>query len=320
MSNATESSAARQGLRHEERPATARRRHRWALSDRALSWLFIGPTISLLLLINIFPLFWTIYLSFTNYRANIPIRPIRWVGLRNYTRIFESNEIWHYLQITAHFVVWSVLLETILGFALALLLNRKFRGHGLLSTLLVLPMLLSPALVGLFWKYIFDPQVGVFNYIVNYLLNAGSFSMLSNPHLAPWAVVAVDVWMWTPFIMLLCLAGLQSVPDALYEAAEIDRASRWQKFWAVTFPHVLPLLSIAVLFRAMESFKVFGLVMQLTGGGPGGATELMSVAVKRAAFVTWKTGWGAALAIVMFVIVFGASAVFVRYLNRVSQR
>lgn len=305
-------------------PFSSRIKHRLSrlshINDVGLAWLFITPTFLILLLVNIFPLIWTIYLSFTSYRANIPNFPVRWVGLDNYYHIFQSDLVWEYLQITANFTFWTVLLEAVLGLSLALLLNRKFRGHALASTLLVLPMLLSPVLVGLFWQYILNPQIGIFNYLINAIFNVGSFSMLSNPHLAILATIGVDVWKWTPFIMLLSLAGLQSVPDSLYEAAKIDRASRLRTFWNVTFPHVLPLLLIAVLFKAIISFLTFGMVLQLTGGGPGGATQMISIEVRRAAFVTWKTGYAAALAVVMFAMVLGVSAVFVRYLNRVSKR
>lgn len=290
------------------------------LSDRAIKWFFIGPTIFLLLAINIFPLLWTIYLSFTNYRANQPGRVVKWIGTRNYERLFDSDAIWQYMQQTASFVCWSIGLEVIIGFGLALLLHRKFKGHSTMTTLILLPMMLSPALVGLFWRYLFEPQMGIFNYAINWFHNFGEFSMLSDPTLAPWSIVMVDVWMWTPYIMLLCLAGLRSVPDYLYEAAEVDRASKWQQFWHITLPMVIPFLMLAVLFRAIENFKMFDMVFELTSGGPGTSTELASLALKREAFEMWRTGYASAFAIVLFVVVLGASNVYVKFLNRVKAR
>ena len=290
------------------------------LSDRTLTWLFISPAILLLLAINIFPLFWTIYLSFTNYRANQPGRPVRWIGTDNYRALFESDSVWTYLQQTAHFVCWSIALQVLIGFGLALLLKRKFKGHATLTTLILLPMMLSPALVGLFWRYLFDPQAGIFNYVVNFFYPAGEFSMLSDAPLAPWAIILVDVWMWSPYVMLLCLAGLNSVPDYLYEAAEVDRASKLQQFWHITLPMVMPLLMIAVLFRAIECFKMFDMVFELTSGGPGEATELASVSLKRAAFEQWRTGYASAFAILLFVVVFGAANLYVKYLNKLKAR
>ena len=155
---------------------------------------------------------------------------------------------------------------------------------------------------------------------MNYFGGFGTFSMLSSTRLAPWAIILVDTWMWAPYVMLLCLAGLRSVPPYLYEAAEVDRASRLQQFWHITLPMVMPLLMIAVLFRAIECFKVFDMVIELTSGGPGETTELASLSLKRAAFEKWRTGYASAFAILLFVVVFGASNLYVKYLNRVKSR
>jgi multiple sugar transport system permease protein len=290
------------------------------LSDRAIAWIFIAPTIFLLLAINIFPLIWTIYLSFTNYRANRPNEPVEFVGLRNYARILNSEDVWGYLQTTAHFLFWTISLELLIGFALALLINHKFRGHAFWTTVILLPMMLSPAVVGLFWSYLFQPQAGIFNYIVNFFANVGDFTMIGDKNLAPWAIIIVDVWMWTPYVMLICLAGLRSIPTYLYEAAEVDRANMWRKFWRVTVPMVLPFLMLAILFRAIENFKMFDMVNLLTSGGPGSATELASINLKREAFEKWRTGYSSAFAIILFVTIFGAGNIYVKFLNRVKSR
>lgn len=290
------------------------------LSDRGVTWLFVGPTIALLLAINIFPLLWTVYLSFTNYRANQPTRPIRWVGLDNYKRIFASEDIWQYLQVTAHFVCWTMVLQFVLGFGLAYLINKKFKGHSFWTTVILLPMMLSPAVVGTFWTYIFQPQSGIFNYIVNFFVDAGSFTMIGDFNLAPWAIVLVDTWMWTPYVMLLCLAGLRSIPDHIYEAAEIDGASAWRTFWSVTFPMVLPFILLAIMFRAIENFKMFDMVAELTSGGPGSFTETASINLKREAFEKWRTGYSSAFAIILFVTVMAAGNIYVKFLNKVKQR
>jgi len=290
------------------------------LSDRAVAWIFISPTILLLLAINIFPLLWTVYLSFTSYRANQPGRPVRWVGFENYQRLLESEDIWGYLQATAHFVGWSIFLQVVLGLGLALLINRQFKGHATWTTLILLPMMLSPAVVGVFWTYIYQPQSGIFNYIVNFFIDEGSFSMVGDVNLAPWSIVLVDTWMWTPYVMLICLAGLRSIPDYIYEAAEVDRASKWRQFWSITLPMVLPFLMLAVLFRAIENFKMFDMVVELTSGGPGSITELASINLKREAFEKWRTGYSSAFAVILFVTVFGAGNIYVKFLNKVKQR
>ncbi len=302
-------------------PPTLARRAR-GMSDRAIAWAFVTPTILLLLAINIFPLIWTVRLSFTNYRANRPNEPVEFVGLRNYQRILTDPDIWHTMQATAHFLFWTIVLQVLIGFTLAWLINRKFRGSDVMTTLIVLPMMLSPAVVGNFWTFLYQPQIGLFNYAIEFLtgIPASSFTMLGSVALAPWAIVIVDTWMWTPFVMLICLAGLRSIPDYIYEAAEVDRASKWRQFWTMTVPMVLPFLMLAVLFRGIENFKMFDLVVQLTGGGPGSTTLLTSIELKREAFEKWRTGYSSAYAVILFVTIFGLASIYVKALNKVKER
>ena len=292
------------------------------LSDRAIAWVFVAPTICLLLAINIFPLIWTIQLSFTDYKANRLGREIKNVGLRNYERILTDSDVWLNMQATAHFLIWTIVLQVLIGFALAWLIHRNFKGNAFWTTMIVLPMMLSPAVVGNFWKFLYQPQIGLFNYIVAFFTggSASSFEMLGQVNLAPWSIVIVDTWMWTPFVMLICLAGLRSIPDYIYEAAEIDRASKFRQFWTITVPMVLPFLMLAVLFRGIENFKMFDLVVQLTGGGPGSTTALTSINLKREAFEKWRTGYASAYAIILFVTVFGLASIYVKALNKVKQR
>src|ERR1700726_3865744 len=171
------------------------------LSDRAIAWLFVSPTILLLLAINIFPLIWMIRLSFTSLNLSMSYLPLRFVGLDNFRDILTDEDIWARLQTTAQFVIASVALQVFVGFGLALLINRQFRSHSFWTTIILLPMMLSPAGVGNFWT-----------------------------------IVLVDTWMWAPYVMLICLAGLRSIPAYIYEAAEVDRASPSVQFWSITLP------------------------------------------------------------------------------------
>jgi multiple sugar transport system permease protein len=301
-------------------PAVARRIK--GLSDRAIAWIFVSPTILILLAINIFPLIWTIWLSFTNYRVNRPNNDVEFIGLRNYERILTDPDTWMTMQATAHFLFWTIVFQVLIGFALAYLINKKFKGNDMWTTIIVLPMMLSPAVVGNFWTFLYQPQIGFFNYVVSFFtgVDPASFSMIGDVSLAPWSIVIVDTWMWTPFVMLICLAGLRSIPDSIYEAAECDRASKWRQFWTITIPMVLPFLMLAILFRGIENFKMFDLVVQLTGGGPGSITELTSINLKREAFEKWRTGFASAYAVILFVTVFGLASIYVKALNRVKSR
>nr|WP_195176757.1 sugar ABC transporter permease [Mesorhizobium sp. INR15] len=292
------------------------------ISDKGLAWLFISPTILLLLAINIFPLFWAIYLSFTNYRANRPNEVVKNLGFANYQRILGDKDIWIAMQTTAHFVFWTILLQTLIGFTLAWLIDRKFRGHAFWTTLILVPMMLSPAVVGNFWRFLYEPQIGLFSYAVSFVtrIPPTDIQMLSNVSLAPWSIIIVDTWMWTPYVMLICLAGLRSIPEYIYEAAEVDRASNWRQFWSITLPMALPFIMLAVLFRGIENFKMFDMVTLLTGGGPGSTTEVASITLKRQAFESWRTGYSSAFAIILFVAVFGLANIYVKALNKVKQR
>ena len=296
---------------------------RRGLSDRAIVSLFIWPTLILLIAWNVFPLFYSLYLSFTNYSAIVPKAPV-WVGFENYKDILTDPQLWKYFATTGRYALVSVGIETLLGFALAMLVREKFRGSGLLTTLILIPMMLSPVVVGLFWKLMYNPSFGFFNYLLGFTNPTRAPDMLASrfanqpvPNLALLAVVLVDIWMWTPFVMLLVLAGLKAIPDYLYEAAAIDRASTWFQFWRITLPQVMPLLLIAVLFRVIDSLKSFDLVMGMTGGGPGDQTELIAVNLYRQAFLgQWRTGDSSALAYIILIIIIAMSNLLIRAINQ----
>ena len=211
---------------------------------------------------------------------------------------------------------------SLLRLALAYLIDRKFRGHALWTTIILIPMMLSPAVVGNFWRFLYQPQIGLFNYLVAFVSGVppSSFEMIGSVKLAPWSIILVDTWMWTPYVALIILAGLRSIPDYIYEAAEVDRASKWRQFWSITLPMVLPFIMLAVLFRGIENFKMFDMVNLLTSGGPGSTTEVASITLKREAFEKWRTGFSSAFAVILFVTVFGLANIYVKAFNRVRQR
>src|SRR5689334_1698780 len=249
------------------------------LTDQRLKVLFLTPTMILLLLIAVFPLIWSLYLSFTQYSViqDAATGP-KWIGLQNYAQLLADKNIWNRFSLTASFVVPAVGIELVLGFALALLLNRNFRGRGGLMTLMLIPMMLSPVVVALFWYFMMRADTGILNYFIRDVLHLSEKGVfwLTDLRVAMWSVVLVDVWMWTPFMMLISLAGLSAVPKYLYEAADVDRDSAWFKFRHITLPIIAPLILIGVLFRTMDAYKLFDTVYVLTGGGPGHATEVLS--------------------------------------------
>ncbi|MEI6432544.1 MAG: sugar ABC transporter permease, partial [bacterium] len=238
------------------------------ISDRAVANWFLLPTILLLVAMNLFPLFWSLYLSFCKYKADSKAAPV-WIGNANYHEMLGRAEVWQAFQVTAKFVILAVGLQLLVGFGLAVLLNRSFKAKGIVTTLFLLPMMLSTAVVGLFWKYLLDPSYGLVNYLLGSvgLLPGGQPIQWFDKDHALWSVVIADTWMWSPFVMLIALAGLSSVPTTLYEAASVDRASEWFKFRFITLPVIAPLLMVALLFRTLDSFKMFDLAWIMTAGG-----------------------------------------------------
>lgn len=290
------------------------------LSDRAVANLFLLPTILLLAAMNLFPLFWSLYLSFTRYKADNPNASPVVIGNANYGAMLQNDLVWQSFQVTAKFVILAVGAQFLVGFGLALLLNRAFKAKGIITTLFLLPMMLSSAVVGLFWKYLLDPSFG----LVNFLLSKVGLSSPQNPiqwfdqsH-ALWSVVIADTWMWSPFVMLIALAGLASVPPAMYEAASVDRASEWFKFRYITLPFIAPLLMVALLFRTLDSFKMFDLAWIMTAGGTLNSAETVSIQVFRKALRDWNTGEACALAYIVLLVIIGLTNLYLLLLARVK--
>ncbi|MEY9165781.1 multiple sugar transport system permease protein [Sinorhizobium fredii] len=282
------------------------------LSDIKIRNLFIIPTILFLIVFNIFPLIYSLGYSFTDFRASTNA-PATFVGLQNYRELLNDPFIWANFAITAKYVIVSVTGQVVVGFGTAMLLNREIPYKGLITTLLLLPMMLSMAVVGLFWKLLYDPSFG----IINYALGLGSFEWLANPDMALYAVAITDIWMWSPFVMLLSLAGLSAVPRHLYEAAAIDRAGPFYTFFRITLPLVAPILMIAIIFRTMEAFKTFDLAYILTSQP---TTEVISIRLYKMAFQEWQTGRSCALAYIVLIMVLAITNIYVKYLNRVKER
>jgi multiple sugar transport system permease protein len=282
------------------------------LSDISIRNLFIIPTIAFLIVFNIFPLIYSLGYSFTDFRASSNA-PASFVGLQNYRDLLDDEHVWNNFSVTAKYVLISVTGQVLVGFGVAMLLNRKMPFKGFITTLLLLPMMMSMAVVGLFWQLLYSPSWG----IIDYALGLEDFAWLSNPKVALYAVAITDIWMWSPFVMLLCLAGLSAIPQHLYEAAAIDRASRWYTFTRITLPLVTPLLLIAIIFRTMEAFKTFDLAFIMSNLD---STELIAIKLYRLAFQQWQTGPSCALAYMVLIMVLAITNIYVKYLNRAKGR
>lgn len=294
-----------------------RPRFRW-LTDRRLATVFVMPTLLILLFVAIYPLVWSLTASFTDRKLNQPNADIEYIANENYEELLTDNRAWERFIVTAKIVVPSVLIELVLGFGVAMLLNRHFRGRGAIMTIILIPMMLSPVVVALFWRFMMQGN-GIINYYLT-ALGAEPVLWLSSPGVIPWSVVLVDVWMWTPFMMLIALAGISAVPKYLYEAAEVDRASNWFRFRHITLPIVAPLLLIGIIFRTMDAYKMIDTIFVLVGdrGGPGRAAQTAGMYVYDVAFKGFDTGLGSAYGYIMLVVIIALANLLIRQLSKLK--
>jgi len=277
--------------------------------------LLVTPALALLFLMNIFPLLWSFGLSFFSYHSNRARAPT-WVGLNNYAKVLGDPDIWDRLHNTVILAALTVSLQMTVGFLLAVLFSQRFPLRRYLLILVLTPMMLSFVAVGAFFRYYYDPTFGLLSQAVR-ALTGQPYILMNSVWGARAGIVFADAWMWSPFVMLLVLAGLVSVPQYLYEAAAIDRVSAWRQFWAITFPYIRGLLLLALLFRTIEAFKLFDLPFLLTQGGPGTATETIAIKVFRIAFENNQTSDSTALA---YILLFTVIVLTNLYLYLASQR
>ena len=229
--------------------------------------------------------------------------PPKFLGLDNYAKVITDATVWDRLQTTALTVVLTVSLQMIIGFLLAMLFEKDFPGRRILLMLVLTPMMLSFVAVGAFFRFYYEPTFGLLSQAVR-VFTGEPYILLGSTGGALAGIIFADAWMWSPFVMLLVLAGLVSVPKYLYEAAEIDRASWWRKFRTITFPYIRSLLLLALLFRTIEAFKLFDVVFLITDGGPGSSTETIAVYVYRTSFQFFRTSQSSALSyILLFVVI-----------------
>ena len=237
-------------------------------SDRNFRWLLVAPAVCLILALSIFPLLFSLWVSFVNYDFQIPGHAF--VGLKNFEQVVADPVARWSLVVTAILSGSSVLLEFVLGLALAMALTTTFRGRGLIMSLIIVPLFISPVVVGQCWALMLQRPFGPTNYILSQLLGFDvTISWLTQ---APWnfiALIVADVWQWTPFMFVILLAGLTAVPPHVYEAAELDGVGAWQTFWYITVPHIAPMMLLALTFRLLDAVKLFDIIFVLTGGGPG---------------------------------------------------
>ena len=277
--------------------------------------LFLLPALALLFLVALFPLFYGFVLGLMR---KMPVFGIaRFVGLENFLFLLKDPRFQQSLWTTLKFTLISVPLELLLGLAFALLLREKIPGNALLKITLMIPWAIPTVVSARMWEWIYNPEYGVLNYLLKTTgLLQQSINWLGHPFWTLPAIILADVWKTTPFAALLIYAGLQAIPEELYESAKIDGAGAMRRLIHITLPLIFPLILIVGIFRTMDAFRIFDLIYVMTGGGPANVSETMSVYAYKLLFQTLQFGYGSAVAIAMFVIVAGLSGIYVFILNR----
>ncbi|GIT89712.1 sugar ABC transporter permease [Jannaschia pagri] len=272
-----------------------------ANANRMTPYLFLAPAALIMIVALLYPIGYMIYASFLDWNPSQRIGEADWIGLRNYTELLGDAAFRESFWVTLKFASIVVSIEMVLGVGLALLLDRELRGMTLLRTVFILPMMIAPIVVGLVWRYMYHPTVGTFNRFLD-SIGLPSAPWLSDGDWAFASIVIADIWQWTPFIFILSLAALQSLPRSAMEAARIDGATGWQLIWHIKLPLMLPVLIVTALLRIIDAFKVLEVILVLTNGGPGLSTEILALRISRTASEFRELGYAAAMSNLLLIL------------------
>ncbi len=295
-------------------PAARPARRSWTRARRLVFVGFVTPAVVVLVLVTVLPLLFLVVTSFTPLDLTNPASK-RWAGLTNYRQLAADARFWNSVWVQAQLSFWTVSLQMLIGFAIALLLNGRLRFLELVRTVFIVPMVLPPVVVALIWKILFTPDISILDWSLG-LLGLPQPAWLADPKLALWAVIVADVWEWFPFVMLMLLAALQMLPSEPLEAARLDGASRGQVFRYLTVPLLKPVLVVATLFRLIDSVKAFPHIFIMTGGGPGTATEVTNFYAYLQGFSYTYVGYSSAIIVVMLLATLGMSLGVLRAAGR----
>ena len=296
------------------------RRGTQAFAEARLGLLMAAPAVVTIALIAIVPLAQTIQDSFFQLSLKFENAPRPFIGLSNYVSVLSDESWFNALRVTTLVTVASVAVELVLGMIIALLINRSFRGRGIVRAAVLVPWALTTVVSAKMWAWIYDGRYGIVN---DLLMKLGVVEQpiifLVRPELTIWAMVAAEIWKTTPFMALLLLAGLQLIPNELYEATALDGASRWQAFWRVTLPLLKPTILVALLFRTIDAVRMFDLPRVLTNGGPGKSTETVVLYTYNTFFTSLNFGYASTLAVMIFLIVVLVSFMYIKVLGAPTQ-
>lgn len=272
---------------------------------------FTLPAVVVVFVLMVFPVFYTVYMSLHSWFASSLTSP-EFIGLQNFKRAFTQDERFrNAIWLTVYFTILATTLQLVLGIALALLLNRPFRGKGFFRSIFLMPMVATPVAIALVWMMMYNPTLGVMNYLVG-LVGLGPYKWVSDVRFVIPALAVVDTWEWTPLITLITLAGLATLPLEPYESALIDGATPAQMFWRITLPLLRPTIVVALLFRSIDCLKTFDIIYVMTAGGPGFASETLNVYTFQVGLFYFHIGYACSLLVILFALVLGVSLTLIK--------
>jgi trehalose/maltose transport system permease protein len=280
---------------------TKRRRSGLQRKQTRLAWLMLAPALLVVAFVAFYPLGTTVYQSFTD-KSFLGLEPTKWIGLANYRRLIHDADFRNAVWVTVKFTLITVSFEFVLGLIIALVVNSSFKGRGVMRAVMLVPWAIPTVVSAQMWKWMYDQIFGPINDAgVRLHILSHSVAWVADPHTALWAVSAVDIWKTTPFVALLLLAGLQVIPHDLYEAADVDGASKWHQFWRITLPLLKPAILVALIFRTLDALRVFDIFYVFFGSRPD--TQTMSILAQNTIVASGDVGYGAAISVAIFLIV-----------------
>lgn len=271
--------------------------------DRNLKWIYTLPAVLFVLIMMLFPIIYTVRISFFEWSMSATTPP-KWVGLSNYIALLNDGRFWHAVWATFYFTIVALVIQVVLGVAIAVLLSRQFRGKNLVKTVFLLPMVATPVAMGLVWMLIYEPTIGAANMMLKSLGFKPLLWLASTSEVIP-SLIIVDVWQWTPMISLIVMAGIATLPSDPYEAADVDGANAWTKFTNITLPLLRPTILVAAMLRLIDVLKTFDIIYATTQGGPNFASETLNLYGYVLGFQYFKLGMASALLVLFFALVLG---------------
>jgi multiple sugar transport system permease protein len=277
--------------------------------DKRFKWVVTMPAVLFVLVMMAFPILYTVRLSFFEWSMSAAVPP-KWIGLDNYVKLLSDTRFWHAVKATVGFSAGALILETVLGVAIALLLHRNFRGKEFAKTIFLLPMVATPVAMGLVWVLIYEPTNGILNVMLK-SVGLKPMNWLGSVDQVIPSLVVIDVWQWTPMISLIVMAGLTTLPQDPYESADVDGAAGWQKLFYITLPLLRPTILTAVMLRLIDVIKTFDIIYATTQGGPGTASETLNIYGYVLAFHYFQLGKASALLVLFFMLVLGLTLLMI---------